>query len=274
MGGNAIKCSSRINQENIEETIIEIKKMLYDLDINENNIAVLGSASKKLPGETSGDIDIAININALPVNSYDYLIDYMSKKVIEYKDMRSMGIISIAFPIKNIDLRQINKFVQVDFMLVDSIEWASWAFYSPSSKESPWKGLYRNEILYSIAKHMNFEFLDFIDSLPVSWKRNFFDLSKGLLTGTQTIKGKKSILKTAKTLEKTLISKDPDEVVKMMFNEDLCKDDVLTWESTFKHLISDDFKYKNNLLNILKMTKEGITRKGYPVPIELDQFFT
>jgi hypothetical protein len=56
-----------------------------------------------------------------------------------------------------------------------------------------------------------------------------------------------------------------------MFGPNFTSHTNLTWEDTFKNIMSPDFIYKNKLKEILKMAKDGIISKGYPVPEELDK---
>jgi len=285
-GGNAIKMSSRINQENVEATLDSIyKTLLPRLNITKSDIGLLGSTGKKAPGDSSGDIDLAISVQAIiknneeietPKELYDFIYKVASDLSPEVKDMRGMGIISLAWPIVNADGRQDNEYVQLDLMTVDSVDWAKWAYYSPAWNESPYKGLYRNELLYAIAKYMDYETLKTAldkegNEVDVEWKRNFFDLGKGLLTGQQTRMGKKGIVKTTKTINKTLLTADPRKAAKMMFGPDAEPNDLLTWEQTFAAVMDKDFVYADKRNDILKMAKEGILRKGFPVPPELDQ---
>ena len=65
-GGNAVEGVSRINQENVAKTLKSFySKVLPVLRITKNDTAVLGSTGKKLPGGSSGDIDIAVSRPAL-----------------------------------------------------------------------------------------------------------------------------------------------------------------------------------------------------------------
>jgi hypothetical protein len=284
-GGNAIKSSSRINQENVASTVKSIQeKLLPKFKLKTTDTSMLGSTGKKLPGGSSGDIDLALSIQSLMKNNnlettkdiFDFIAKESASLSHEIKDMRQMGLISIAWPIANDDGKQDGLFVQLDLMVVDSIDWATWAYYSPAEWESPWKGLYRNEILYAIAKFMDYKVLKTAMNkegveVDAEWERNFFDLGKGLLKGAQSAMGKTGITKTVKTLDKVLVDNNPDDTVKMMFGPNFTAHTNLTWEDTFKNIMSPDFVYKNKLKEILKMTKDGIISKGYPVPEELDK---
>ena len=281
MGGNAIKSSSRINQENVASTIEDINNILLPhLNIKIIDTSLLGSTGKKLPGGSSGDIDLAVSYKSISENNnlntskeiFDFIIEQSKKFTYEIKDLRQMGLISIAWPISNDDGKQDGLYVQLDLMLVDSIDWATWAYYSPAEWESPWKGLYRNEILYAVAKYMDYKSIEsLVDDKykDLVWERDFFDLGNGLFRGTQSRKGKKGPTKIARTLHKSLITNDPSTAVKMMFGTDCIPSELLTWDDVFKCITKDNFVHKKFLYEILLMTKEGIESKDVPVPMEL-----
>lgn len=52
---------ARINQENVEATLQDIyKRLLPRLGLTKDDVQSVGSTGKKLPGGTSGDIDLAM----------------------------------------------------------------------------------------------------------------------------------------------------------------------------------------------------------------------
>lgn len=53
---------ARINQENVEATLDDIyKRLLPELGLSREDVEPVGSTGKKLPGGTSGDIDLAMD---------------------------------------------------------------------------------------------------------------------------------------------------------------------------------------------------------------------
>jgi len=293
-GGNAVKNVVRIKKEYVKPIFNRFYQLiLKPLGLKKSETTFLGSTGKK---KDSGDMDVAIDYTAIFKRSktiktiddlYDKIIQILKQNHIDYKDMRQMGLISLAFPIydengKNYyidyDKRGENKIVarvQIDIMPTDNLEYVSWSYYSPTEEESKWKGLYRNEILYAIAKYMDFKVLKKAfdkegKEIPTEWERYFFDLSKGLLKGRQTRIGKKgNIIKSIKTIEKKVIEKNPDMITQMLFGPNVRANDVLTWEDAWELIHRPDFPYKNKLKDILKMTADGILKKGYPLPDEL-----
>lgn len=284
-GGNAVAGVGPINQENVEATLKAIySDVIAKLNISPSDTASLGSTGKKAPGQSSGDIDLAISIQALVKNNnletpgevYDFILEVAKSTGHETRDMRGLGIISLAWPIENTNGQQPDALVQLDLMTVDSVDWARWAYFAPSFDQSPWKGLYRNEIIIAIAKHMNYKTIKRAmdkdgQEVDAEWERDYFTLSKGLETGTQTRMGKKGITKAVKTINKALLTNDPQEAVKMLFGPDAEPGDFETFEQAFAAVMSDDFVYADKRDAILKMAKDGILKKGYPVPPELDK---
>lgn len=284
-GGNAVPGVGRINQENVDATLKTIyNKLLPKLKVDVAHTASLGSTGKKAPGDSSGDIDMAISIQDLVQNNgletpkeiYDFVKSVADSTGYPVRDMRGMGLISLAWPIVNVDGKQPDAKVQLDLMTVDSIDWARWAYYSPGFKDSPYKGLYRNELMVAVAKYMDYEDLETAmdkdgTEVPATWRRKFFDLGKGLMQGTQTRMGKNGITKVHKTIDKSIVSQDPEAVAKIMFGPDARTSDLLTFEQTFSAIMKPNFPYAENRQAILKMAKDGILNKGYPVPPELDK---
>ena len=286
-GGNAIKSSSRINQTNVNATLDTIyKKLLPKLKLDKKYTASLGSTGKKKIGDSSGDIDLAIDAGALlkvnkintPDDVYDFIIKAASSLTKEVADLRSIGLISIAWPIENIDGLQKNEFVQLDLMLVNSIEFAEWAYFSPKWDESPWKGGVRNELFFAIAKYVDYKALkkqakESGEIVDTEWERNFYDLGKGLLKGIQTNIGKKgNPTKSVKTLDKWLLSNNPEEITKIFFGDAFSPSDVLTFENTYRAILSPNFVNKANRDKILKFAAQGMSKKPFPCPPEMKQY--
>lgn len=278
-GGNAVPNVSRINQENVEATLIDLwKEFLPKLKLKKTDIALLGSTGKKRPGDTSGDIDAALSSKALlstnGVDTFADIMDFIVRAIksggYNYKDMRSMGIISFAFPITNTDGKQPNQFVQVDFMVVQNIKFASWAFFSPNYIESEFKGVYRNLLNFAVAKHAKLDVrkVDPMTKTPTEWSRYWLTQNDGLSYGVQTNISDKTgkITKTQRTLEKKHITYDPDEIVAFLYGSKYKAKDLMTFENTLKAVLSNDFPNKAARKIILKQTAETFEREGMPVP--------
>jgi hypothetical protein len=286
-GGNAIKTSSRINQLNVAATLKSIyKDLLPKLGLKKSDTVLLGSTGKKNPDKngspegSSGDIDLGISLKTLmKVNGLkdkDAVYEFLVKVGKEYKDVKpfpGLEVVSIAYPIVNEDGEQSEKIAQLDLMPVDNLEYCAWSYYSPAWNESKYKALYPKEVYYACARYADMRIKELGDldgkQVPAVWDRLFFDLGKGLMTGTQSIKGKKKLIKGAKTSDKKVISTDPSEIVQKFFGPTFKPNSVRTWEQVWEAIHSDDFVLKDHLEEILKMVKRGIVRKGCEVPPEL-----
>ena len=281
-GGNAVKGVVPINQENSIETLkkatIELSRALK---ISKDDIASLGSTGKKAPGQKSGDIDLAISAPALlksnKLNSLGELMDYIIATVKKlgyaYRDLRNLGIISVGYPIVNTDGKQKDEIVQMDLMVVDSVDYAKWAYFSPSYLQSELKGLYRNELNIAVAKYAGFDVSKIDDDTkkPIEWRRFWFDLQSGLHKGSQTLLSPKTgkVTKTPRALEKQLVSSSPDDIVSFLYGPNYKASDILTFEQALKAVKSQKFPHKQYRKEILQMTADGIQKKGYPVPESL-----
>ncbi len=286
-GGKAIKSSVRINQLNVAPTLENIyRNLLPKLGIKQSDTAVLGSTGKKDPEKngteegSSGDIDLGIAsgviMKANNLSDEDELFDFIKDACKDQKEIqvfKGLEVVSIAYPIVNSDGKQADEYCQVDLMPVDDLAYAAWSYDSPGFGESKYKALYPKEFFYACAKVADTKVTDSArdgTDTPITWTRLFFDLNKGLMTGTQTVKGKtKEVTKGAKTSDKKVKSTDPKEIVHILFGPKFSPEDVKTWEQVFEVVNSDDFIHKDKLDEIFKIVKTGLERKKVPVPEEL-----
>lgn len=277
-GGAAVPGVVAIFQENSIATVTEIMKTYAPLlKISNTDMATLGSTGKKAPNAISGDIDIAVSAPALlknnNLNSFneimDHIIEVTRKLGHPYRDMRNLGIISVGYPIVNVDGRQPNMMVQLDFMVVESVKYASWSYFAPSYLESKLKGLYRNELNHAVAKYAGFNVTKVHDDMkPIEWDRMWFDLKNGLHKGSQSLISPKTgkVIKSPTVVSKEHVSDNPDIIVKVLYGDKYVANDILTFEQAFKVVMSPSFPHKKWRKEILEMTVKGIKNKGYPVP--------
>lgn len=277
-GGNAVPGVVGIYQENSIATVNDImKKYAPLLKITKDDMAILGSTGKKAPNALSGDIDMALSSEALlknnKLNSFNEIMDFIvaaAKRLGHpYRDLRNLGIISVGYPIVNVDGRQENMMVQLDFMVVESVKYASWAYFSPSYLQSQLKGLYRNEVNIAVAKYAGFNVSKLsADNTPIEWDRMWFDLKSGLHKGGQTLLSPKTgkIVKTPTVTSKEHVSDDPDTIVKVLYGDKYKATDILTFEQAFAAVMAQSFPHKKYRKDILNMVAKGIKDKGYPVP--------
>lgn len=272
-GGNAIAGVVPIHQENVAATMESIyKKILPAIGITKSDSALLGSTGKKNPHSSSGDIDMAVSIPAVMAKNkslktmadiLEFVYGKVDAIVNEVKQLKGIGIVTSGFPIENIDGEQPDEIVQLDLMMVDNIEFASWMYYSPHQKDSPYKGLYRNSMLSAISHYANREGDD------EEWSRYLLHFNKGLGRVKESRKGKRGLLKNSKIIERETPIKDADKIVKILLGDSFDAKHILTWEDVYKAFTSSKFKWKAFRKEIAKMVVQDLTKKNYPVPKEI-----
>ena len=289
-GGNAVKDVGRINQENVADTLKSISTgIIKVLKIKDKDTGLLGSTGKKKPGGSSGDIDMAIDANkvlrANDIKVADELFDFIADKVKKISKStvsnKGTGVISLEWPIANTDGKQKNKKVQLDLMIVNNLDLAKFNFWSPSDEQSKWKGIYRNILLSSMASAMDFETVEKgfdVDGkeIPVTLRRNFMDLKRGLIRGLQTRIGKSGKLFAngrKQTIETKILKDQPDDIVKAILGPSFTVKDTESFESLFKILDHPKYLYKKEKSTIIKSFLGVISKaKGLVVPDEMEKF--
>lgn len=150
----------------------------------------------------------------------------------------------------------IGKTVQVDILFTVTPEFCKFYMYSPSEKESSFKGAHRNDLLRAIAKVISFQPIK-IDNNGnlLTWIQ--FDLcSNGMFNCVKTIVDENdNHLKWGDTdedleigyavdLSKKLISADPNEVIKYLIGNKYKINDIDTFEKLLNIIEHDnDFKF-------------------------------
>lgn len=283
MGGNAISNASRINQENVAATMEKIySRLLPLLNLTKGDVASLGSTGKKLPGGSSGDVDLAISVPALMKNNglfkkeeiYPFLINAAESLGVEYNYIKGLGIVSIAWPIENIDGKQGEKIVQLDLMPSDNLRMTSWGMNSPWEKEEPYKGAVRNELLYWIANELDYKALRKEGELDTEFERNIFEPMNGLIRLKQSYYSPKTgkRMKNKQTIFRQLYNSNPDEITKLLFGPNVNADDLVTTKATWRAFMSPDFPYPEKREEIVRKTIDGLKAKGFAYPSYFDEF--
>jgi len=260
-GGNAIKSVSKITQSEVRVSIPDLlKKIQKVLDLPSGKVKLIGSAGKKPnPSDLSGDLDIAVECDPSLVEAH--LKEFSDNNRV----MKNIGVFSFAYDIGN-------KLVQVDLMPVKDIKFAEWSFQANEEDlNQGLKGAQRNELFFAIAKHMPQEILrkDKHDE-PLEVKRYFYDLARGLMTGTRSrVNTKGKVGKNFATVDKKVISTDPENICKLMFGKDITPKQCSTFDGALKAINSDSFPFIDKREDILKLTLKGIKNKNLKVPKSL-----
>ena len=250
--------------QTVEPTINQIIKQyinpVFGKCILGKQIFLLGSTGKK---ESSGDLDLGfdltfnkndISIELAIGQLYDYIksISQSEVKINEF----THDMIHFGFPQYDKHGNLIGKTVQVDILFTVTPEFCKFYMYSPSEKESSFKGAHRNDLLRAIAKVISFQPIK-IDNNGnlLTWIQ--FDLcSNGMFNCVKTIVDENdNHLKWGNTdedleigyavdLSKKLISADPNEVIKYLIGNKYKISDIDTFEKLLNIIEHDnDFKF-------------------------------
>jgi hypothetical protein len=259
---------TKINQENVAATLDSLHKKLFPIfKLDDKNATVLGSTGKKLPGGSSGDIDLGIDlkVTAKTINAPDfpsfqeYAESELKKAGIEYKVIKQFNVISLRWPISNTDGKQPGKFVQVDLMPVQNLDYIKWGESSPYEKDEAWKSTVRNTLLRAIARYSGVKNLKSIDidgqNTPVETQYFEFSPRDGLYKKVVSIEGKNGkLLKSPKTLSKTLYTDDVIKILKELFpGIEINLNDFTTTMGTWKIFQKTDL-YKDQEMRDLVMS--------------------
>jgi hypothetical protein len=152
---NPVMQTTRISREDVPATVAYLEK-LTTLPLKNN---LLGSTGIT---DSSGDMDIAVDMNSV---SKEALIQQLTKQGVEPADIVKTGdSVHYKSPIAGAP----NEFVQVDFMFVPNVPFASWS--NKSVAGSAFKGVYKQRLMADLTRTVN-----------PDWKWNHF---KGVISRT------------------------------------------------------------------------------------------
>jgi hypothetical protein len=240
-----------------------------------DDCAVIGSAGKKLPEATSGDIDIAVSADKIAGalgTSLDNALFELDKKLksLGYSTKLAVGFNQVSFGAP-IDGDYKNGVGQVDLMLTHDLDWSKFIYHSPDFRiaESMYKGAYRNLLLMATIGSCFYEITKETDKGETAeYKAFVVRLNQGIVEVRKSFEGKKGLVKTAKLLKEydKEITRTPQDVVNLLFNGGHKPDAVSTYEKLRALLDSGDFKFPNKLREILKDFESKLEAAKLPLP--------
>ena len=243
-GGNAIKSSSPVSGDKalpIAEKVIGILKERYP----DTEFAPIGSVGKKNAEQTSGDIDIAVELDFSESENVKEVLKEKHPDM-EIKSMKGLHILSVGLPYES-------QVVQVDLMFFPDIELAKFFYHSPdfTKNESEFKGSVRNMLMTSILKNIpvqDYRNTTFENGHVKDFYKYSFNPEKGLVILHQSFEGKDGQeRKTKQTIKDDTVevSKNVEEIVKFMMGEDADLSTVSSFESMVDWMRTDKFPYSD-----------------------------
>lgn len=225
-GGNVFKDDAgsiltvRINKADVLPTV-QWLETITGLELTDN---MLGTTGKK---DTSGDLDLAIDANAVNKNEFAAkLADYITKKGGDPKEWIKKSGISVHFktPIKGDEK---NGYVQSDFMFGEP-NWMKFSLQG-GREGSELKGAHRHVILSSVAR-----------ARGMKWSPN-----NGLMSGDG----------------KELVSKDGNEIAKKLLGQTATVKDLQDPEAVIDYIIK-----LPNYEELVADARETLGREGIKLP--------
>ena len=285
-GGAAVN-GRRILQSEVSSIIDKVDEILSGIGlVRGEDWDMVGSAGKKKAEDTSGDIDICIKKDRMKevlgsgdgrLDVYNDLAKYLEGLGYDrYVVQPGFSQVSFGMPIADAD-----DVVQIDFMLVRSLEWSKFTQASPdyTKDESKYKGHVRNVLMMCIVKYCFKRTTKRVtlddDSVVDGETENFvIRLTDGLYKTRKNWFGKKgdSMVKTANLMHEydELITDTPQGLIDLLFN-DGTMDDFLSFETLYDAFMSDRFKFPENRERILVGFVMSLDGQGIDIPTEIPQ---
>lgn len=279
--GNAIKDSVPFKQDQVQPTVDWIVKNIFPeigLVGIDDDAAVIGSAGKKLPDATSGDIDLAVSADKIAgflgtsLQTVLFALDTKLKSL-GYSTTLSVGFTQVSFgaPIAGDPKNGIG---QVDLMLTSDLEWSKFIYHSPDFRtaESQYKGAYRNMLLMATMGKSYYEVIEQTDKGETAvFKAYVIQLDNGIVEVRKTFMGVRGLGKTIKKLKEfdKFITNTPQKVVDLLFNGNHKPSDIDTYEKLKNLLDSSDYKFPDKVADVMAEFKKKVEKSGLPLPSDL-----
>ena len=260
-GGNVFDNVNKINKEDVDATINDIKDRLFPslgLEFDKNVISI-GSAGH---ADVSGDIDFGVIGKDL-----QELYATLQSKFPQHKSnvMKGLEVLSTEWPIRGDE----KNLVQVDFIPVYDRAWTEFVYRYPEG--SDYKSAHRNWVMMAILSTIKDNVEQDEDDQPLSYEGYTMNLNKGLFSIKKDYHGKTKILKHGQIVEEKLVTTDPDKFVKFVFGDSYGPEDVRTFEDCWHIIGKSDFKWRDKISEIKENLKKFLDRVELPIPKELEQ---
>lgn len=265
--GSAIPNCQPVRGDIAKDIALEI---INDLKANfKVDVIPLGSTIKKDSNSYCGDLDIAI---ALPWEQHEKVLNFCSGRYgFDYKHVNK-GLHVCAFGYVFTEDGE-DKVAQVDLMFVDNIEWANNVYHSPniSNNETQFKGAHRGALLISAISATPLEYIlpndklekykttyftendydgSYTEQIKTFYKL-YFDSFYGLVLLKKSYEGKTKPVKTPKTVERIILSKNFNTIIKKTLGKECTKEDLNSFESLWIFICGDryNFAYNKDIIN-------------------------
>jgi hypothetical protein len=279
--GNAVENAQPIAQSDVIPTAEWVSKnVLPEIGLNGlgDDAAIIGSAGKKKPDQTSGDVDIAVSADKIAAHLGSSLQNVLDALYVKLKSMgympdmrRGFQQVSIGVPIAGDSKKGI---AQIDLMLSSNLEWSKFMYHAPDFRidESRYKGAHRNLLLMAAMGNCFKKIIKTTDKgETVEYEAYVIQLNQGVVQVRKTFQGVKGLKKQADKLKEydKFITNIPQEVADLLFNGNHKPSDLDTYEKVKALLDSSDFKYPEMLPAIFAEFKKKVEDSKLPLPSDI-----
>lgn len=254
-GGNVFKdqegnpLTQRINQADVPATIAWLEKVT---GIEFPQERWLGSTGRKA---TSGDLDLAVDLSEVTKDALAaHLTDFVTQAKMDPREwVRKGGEVHFRTPIGGDPNRG---YVQTDFMFFPNLDWGT--FYYGGGEGSNYKGMNRNVLMSSMAKH------------------------RGLKIGANGVISRQS---------NQVVSQDPDQTAEWLLGPGFTRENLKNVESIYSALANNpekdamlaDFReylkregleepsLQESETSFMARLRDRIVNKGYVALVEAEQ---
>lgn len=274
MGGKAIIGVRPLLHNELIPTFEYVKEQIIPLLlINKDDIVPLGSFLKKPINETSGDIDIALDITSylnegLKFEEIPTVINHiLTEQNIENVLLKGFDQVSIKVPICGIIE---NGYAQVDLIPTNDLQWAKFMYHSPNiaENESKYKGAVRNALLMALvsepSKHTSKIFegkVEEYNSYAIRFPTGMWDIKR-------SFKGKTGIIKKGIILESKFITNSPQEIINVALGEGFKIDSANSFETLWEIIHRKNYVYKSCLNEIMTKFLYNLKSMQQEIPYE------
>lgn len=214
------------------------------LSLGVDSVEQIGSTGKK---NLMGDIDLAVSFDGQRDELYDRAVEKFGE---EFVSKVGSNIVTVMYPFDD-------GFVQVDLMM-GNLNYLKWSRFGTSNIEShehfsPLKGVARNILFAVINRYLSRVAFPEEEQSKLDRVKYNVDFDRGFYRVVQTRRNKKPgkpPTKAWKTVEKELVSDDPDEIARVMFGDQVSSKDLLRFEDVVEALYESPVlsKYATEIL--------------------------
>jgi hypothetical protein len=275
-GGAAIPSSRPITWDEARDLYVWVKTNIApELGIEEGDLEVLGSYGKKEEGQTHGDLDIAVSVEALMSRNglgSDQVLDFVNDALVSmgFETKKMIGFKQVS---AGITIPGTSDIAQVDFMLSPALQWSKFAYHSPDFRkgESQYKGVYRNALLMAIITESSKEILKRTPEGDVEeLETNVIRYPEGIWRARKSFMGKKGLVKTGQLLKDfdKFVTTDPQEVTELAVGKGYTPESISTFERLWHLINREEFVHFDFLDDILAKFAINLKSMGLPYPKE------